>query len=405
MPVGLGKIPKLLPVKGIEVAACCAGISKKKRKDLALIYCRKKVNFAAVFTQNKFCAAPVIIAKKHIQTGNLNGCLINSGNANAGLGKHGEQSALETCRCLASCMNTKTENILPFSTGLIAEPLPVNKITKAIPDLCSQLTENAWNDVADAILTTDTTAKGISRQLTLAEGNITITAIAKGSGMIRPNMATMLAFIATDANINQIMLQNLLDSIVRQSFNCINVDGDTSPNDSCLIIATGESGIRIKSFEDDVGLMLFNTLMEMCVYLAQAIVRDGEGATKFISIYVTAGISEQECREVALTIANSPLVKTAFFASDPNVGRIIAAIGRSMLPDLDMDKISISLNDLIVFEDGQMAKFYTESKGKHIMQNEEIALHISLGRGQASSVIWTCDLSNEYIHINSNYRS
>ncbi|MFT5425839.1 MAG: glutamate N-acetyltransferase/amino-acid N-acetyltransferase [Gammaproteobacteria bacterium] len=406
MAVHLDKISELLPVKGVQVAACSAGIYKTKRKDLALISFSQNSNCAAVFTQNAFCAAPVVIARNHLHQGSPKFCLINSGNANAGLGDIGIEAAMNVCRHLADHAGTNVESILPFSTGVIAEPLPVDKINNAIPTLVDNLREDAWNEIAESILTTDTLAKGISKRLSLPEGEITITGIAKGSGMIRPDMATMLAFIATDAKIKQSLIQGLLNEAVDKSFNCINVDGDTSTNDACFLVSTGESSVaEIKSFDEGSGLLLKNALLEICIYLAQAVVRDGEGATKFISISVTEGISEEECREVALAIANSPLVKTAFFASDPNWGRILAAIGRTTLSDLDIEKISISLDDVKIVESGQRAEAYTEADGQRVMHQEEVTVHISLGRGIAKAIIWTCDLSHEYVRINSEYRS
>jgi len=406
MAVGLRKISELLPVKGVQVAACVAGIYKEKREDLALISFGSNSNCAAVFTQNAFCAAPVIVAKNHLKNGNSKFCLINSGNANAGLGEKGIEAAMDVCRHLADYVGTSIENVLPFSTGVIAEPLPVKKIKNAIPALVDKLREDVWLSVANAILTTDTLAKGISRKLDLPDGEITITGIAKGSGMIRPDMATMLAYIATDADIDVSLLQILLNDVVEDSFSCISVDGDTSTNDACFMVATGESRVaEIKSFDEGSGLLFKNALLEVCVYLAQAIVRDGEGATKFISIDVIDGASKEECREVALTVANSPLVKTAFFASDPNWGRILAAIGRSDLSDLDIERISISLNNVKIVERGQRAETYTETEGQHVMNQEEIIVRIFLGRGSASAVIWTCDLSHEYVRINSEYRS
>jgi len=406
MAVGLNKVSELLPVKGVQVAACSADIYKTKRKDLALISFGQNSNCAAVFTQNAFCAAPVVIARNHLQQETPNFCLINSGNANAGLGDNGIEAAMDVCRHLANHAGTSIESILPFSTGVIAESLPVENIKNAIPILLDNLRVDAWNDVADAILTTDTIAKGISKKLSLPDGEITITGIAKGSGMIRPDMATMLAYIATDANINKSLIQGLLSEVVENTFNCINVDGDTSTNDACFLVATGESSVaEINSFDEGSGLLFKNALLEICIYLAQAIVRDGEGATKFISITVTDGATKEECREVALTIANSPLVKTAFFASDPNWGRILAAIGRTTLSDLEIEKITISLNGVKIVESGRRAEAYTEVEGQRVMNQEEIGVHISLGRGRASSVIWTCDLSHEYVRINSEYRS
>ena len=406
MAVGLSKISKLLPVKGVQVAACTAEIYKIQRDDLALISFGNNSSCAAVFTKNAFSAAPVIVAKNHLKNGNPNYCLINSGNANAGLGEKGIEATMDVCGHLADHTGTPVENILPFSTGVIAEPLPVAKINNSIPTLVDKLREDSWHQVADAILTTDTLAKGVSRKLELPDGEITITGIAKGSGMIRPNMATMLAYIATDADIDETLLQSLLNIVVENSFNCINVDGDTSTNDACFMVATGESDVaKIKNIDEGSGLLFFNALMDICIYLAQAIVRDGEGATKFISIDVIDGASKEECREVALTVANSPLVKTAFFASDPNWGRILAAIGRSDLSDLDVERISISLNDVKTVERGQRAESYTEAEGQRVMDQEEITISISLGRGSSSAIIWTCDLSHDYVRINSEYRT
>ena len=406
MAVGLNKISELLPVKGVQVAACSADIYKINRKDLALFSFSSNSNCTAVFTQNAFCAAPVVIAKDHIENGRSAYCLINSGNANAGLGKQGIEAAMDVCQHLANLADCNVESILPFSTGVIAEPLPVEKINNAIPALLNNLQEDAWLDVADAIITTDTVAKGISKRIKLPHGEITITGIAKGSGMIRPDMATMLAFIATDADISEDLIKSVLIEVVEDSFNCINVDGDTSTNDACFLVATGESGVaEINSFDDGTGLLFRDALLDICIFLAQAIVRDGEGASKFISIAVADGASEAESREVALTVANSPLVKTAFFASDPNWGRILAAIGRTTLPDLDIERISISLNDVKIVESGKRAENYTEAEGHRVMQQEDITISISLGRGNASAVIWTCDLSHEYVRINSEYRS
>jgi len=406
MAVGLKNISGLLPVKGVQIAACSADIYKTKRKDLALISFSSASNCAAVFTQNAFCAAPVVVAKNHIKKDKPVYCLINSGNANAGLGEQGIEAAMDVCQHLANQADSSVESVLPFSTGVIGETFPVDKIKNAIPTLLDKLREDAWLDVADAIITTDTVAKGISKRIKLADGEIIITGIAKGSGMIRPDMATMLAFIATDADIGTSLIQSVLNEVVEQSFSCINVDGDTSTNDACFMVATGESGVaEIKSFNQGSGLLFKNALLEICVYLAQAIVRDGEGASKFITIAVAGGSSEAESREVALTVANSPLVKTAFFASDPNWGRILAAIGRTTLSDLDVEKISISLNDVKIVESGEKAGDYIEAEGQRVMNQEEITVSISLGRGSASAVIWTCDLSYEYIRINSEYRS
>lgn len=394
---------RLLPVDGVRVSACSASLYATDRKDLALISFPPKANCAAVFTGNSFRAAPVTVSQRHLDQGAPSFCLINAGNANAGLGEAGIADALAVCQELADQANVAVECILPFSTGVIGEPLPVSKIKRAIPTLLGNLSDDAWRDVADAILTTDTRSKGISRKLMLADGEITVTGIAKGSGMLRPDMATMLAFIATDANIEKSQLRHFLGAAVTRSFNCIHVDGATSTNDACFIAATGGAGIDVA---DEASKHLFlETLTDVCVYLAQSIVRDGEGATKFISIHVSGGASEQECKKVALAVADSPLVKTAFFASDPNWGRILVAVGQAPLADLDISKISIALGDVQIVEAGRRADTYTEAEGQRVMRQEEITVNIKLNRGNAATVVWTCDLSHEYIRINSEYRS
>lgn len=406
MAVGLKNTPLLLlPIPGITLSACSANIYPTNRKDLALISFVKGTNCAAVFTQNAFAAAPVIISKNHISKSLPQYCLINSGNANAGLGEQGLNDAIDICSYVAEYAHTDLECILPFSTGVIAKSLPVKAIKNVIPELFDTLKEDAWNDVAEAILTTDTVSKGISKKISCQEGEITITAIAKGSGMIRPDMATMLAFIATDADINIDLIQKILHKSVEKSFNCINVDGDTSTNDACFMAATGKSNVKIETLDNETGEKFLSALTDICVCLAQKIVRDGEGATKFITINVTEGNSEIECKTTALTVANSPLVKTAFFASDANWGRILAAVGRSPIANLQIKNVDIKLNDLSVVESGERAKTYTEAAGQLVMSNEEISITISLGRGNASATVWTCDLSKEYVAINAEYRS
>lgn len=405
MAVGLKNTPLLLPVSGVKLSACCANIYKTNRKDLALLSFVKGTNFAAVFTQNAFVAAPVIIAKNHLSKSSPEYCLINSGNANAGLGEQGLNDALDVCSYLAEYAHTNLECILPFSTGVIAQPFPVKKIKNVLPELFDTLKEDAWNNVAEAILTTDTVTKGISKKIFCQEGEITITGIAKGSGMIMPDMATMLAFIATDADININLIQDFFRKSVEKSFNCINVDGDTSTNDACLMAATGNSNVKIHTLDNETGVQFLSALTDICIYLAQTIVRDGEGATKFITINVTEGRSETECKTTALTVANSPLVKTAFFASDANWGRILAAVGRTPILDLQIKDIDIKLNDLSIVESGVRANTYTEAAGQQVMSNEAISIHISLGRGNASATVWTCDLSKEYVTINAEYRS
>ncbi len=406
MMVHPSKIPELLPVQGVRLSACSSGVSKPVRNDLALLAFSEHASQAAAFTNNAFCAAPVIIAKKHLQHGTSKFCLINTGNANAGLGKRGLADAIDVCQCLADHAHTSLESVLPFSTGVIGEPLPVAKIRNAIPKLLETLKEDAWLDVAEAILTTDTRAKGISRKLSLPDGEVTITGIAKGSGMICPNMATMLAFIATNAKIDVTLLQSILKLVVAKSFNCIDVDGETSTNDACFLLATGESHARkIENVDQGAGLLFLNALNDICIHLAQAIVRDGEGATKFISVCVSGGQSEEACREVALSIANSPLVKTAFFASDPNWGRILSAVGQTPNQAINIENVSIALNDVEIVASGERVDTYTEADGQCIMAQDEITISVTIGNTDKKHTIWTCDLSPEYVHINSAYRS
>jgi glutamate N-acetyltransferase/amino-acid N-acetyltransferase len=406
MAVGLKENTELLPIKGLKLAACSAGIYKKKRLDLALIACEEGTTVAAVFTCNAFCAAPVTVAKEHLNTGNPSILLINAGNANAGLGKAGYEAAIETCHYLASLYGCKNEAILPFSTGVIGEKLPVDKICKALPGLLEQLSEENWLNVNRAILTTDTVTKAISRQITIGNKPVTITGIAKGSGMIRPDMATMLAFIGTDAAIDQEIMNEMLADAVNKSFNQISVDGDTSTNDACVLIATGKSGMPlIESIDSEDAVIIGEAVTDICVYLAQAIVRDGEGATKFVTLDIQNGINSEECSKVASAIAHSPLVKTALFASDPNWGRIMAAIGRAGLENLDINKVSVYIGNTCFIEHGERSPEYTESKGRAIFQEEEIFITVDLNRGNKNQKFWTCDFSYEYVKINAEYRT
>ncbi len=406
MAVGLSAISSLLPVNGIRVSACSAGIYKNQRLDLAVITCENGSNSVAVFTRNAFCAAPVIIARDHIQKTPPSYCLINAGNANAGMGMKGYEDAMRICHHLSQLAGCPVEAVLPFSTGVIGQPLPVDNICRVLPGLIDSVSENAWNDVADAIITTDTLPKGISRRVSIANQQITITGVAKGSGMIRPDMATMLAFIATDADIDRQVLNKMLLESVEQSFHRISVDGDTSTNDACVLIATGKSAVPyIDSFDSEFAVQFRKALTEICVYLAQAIVRDGEGATKFVTINIKGGKTEEECRNVAHAIAHSPLIKTALFASDPNWGRILAAIGRAGIVRLDVSKIMISINDVCIVENGSRSARYTETLGKSVMERDEIILYVDLNRGSATTLFWTCDLSYEYVRINAEYRT
>lgn len=406
MAVGLKETQHLLPVSGLTLAACSAGIYKKERPDLALIACAEGSNTAAVFTQNAFCAAPVTIAKEHLAESTPRFLLINAGNANAGLGHEGYAAAMETCLCLSRLSGCRPGAVLPFSTGVIGEPLPVTRICNALPGLYNKLSETAWPEVNRAIMTTDTVTKGISRQIKVGETTITITGIAKGSGMIRPDMATMLAFIGTDANIHQDLTRAILTRAIDRSFNRISVDGDTSTNDACVLIATGKSiAPQIDKLDSPPAVEFIRALTEVCIYLAQSIVRDGEGATKFVTLDLHGGKNSKECRKVAAAIAHSPLIKTALFASDPNWGRILAAVGRSGIKDLDINKINIHVGDVCIVAGGKRSPEYTESRGRAVFNEEEITIRIELGRGDESLQFWTCDFSYDYVKINAEYRS
>ncbi len=406
MAVGLPEKPVLLSVNGVRLAACSAGLYRKERPDLALIACDSGAIASAVFTRNAFCAAPVRVARQHIRKSPIRYCVVNAGNANAGLGERGYDDSMAICRRLSQLAACPMEAILPFSTGVIGEPLPVDKICDALPRLLDALSENAWLEAARAMMTTDTVPKGISRQCRIGGRQITITGIAKGSGMINPDMATMLAFIATDADVDRTVLDHVLCRAIDRSFNRISVDGDTSTNDACTLIATGKSRApRIDSAAGREVGEFYEALEEVCVSLAQAIVRDGEGATKFVTIDVRGGLSQTECRSIATAIAHSPLVKTALFASDPNWGRILAAVGRSGVTDLDVSKVAIAINGVGIVENGGRSPSYTESRGKEALNGEEITLRIDLNRGNESLLFWTCDLSLDYVRINAEYRT
>ncbi|CAB1276911.1 bifunctional glutamate N-acetyltransferase/amino-acid acetyltransferase ArgJ [Candidatus Nitrosacidococcus tergens] len=405
MAVGLSQLSKLIPIKGIELGAIASGIRYQNRLDLVVIKASKESSCAAVFTRNAFCAAPVTLARTHLAQTSPHLLLINSGNANAGTGTQGLVDTKTCCTTLAQLDHTEITQVLPFSTGVIGIPLPVAVIQAGIPKLWNNLSPAGWEVAARGIMTTDTVPKGVSAQCTLQGHTVTITGIAKGSGMIRPDMATMLAFLATDVKIPKSLLQTCLNQAVEESFNRITVDGDTSTNDACVLLATGKKPAVIKSIDSQDFIIFRQTLTQVCQYLAQAIVRDGEGATKFIIIEVVEGATTQECTQVAYTIAHSPLVKTAFFASDPNWGRILAAIGRSDIPNLDVNKVSFYLNDLCVIGQGIIDPEYSEEKGQKVMKAEEITIKVVLGRGKMSSQIWTCDFSYDYVKINAEYRS
>jgi len=405
MPVGLSEPSSLLPVRGVRLAACASGIKPTGDSDMVLLVADQGTQSAAVFTKNAYCAAPVEIAKAHMQQATTNALLINSGNANAGTGKQGEQDALMLCGHVAEGLGISPPQVLPFSTGVISAPLPVSVMQSGIDQLIPMLSEHGWVDAARAIMTTDTVAKGMSAQCTIDGMSVTITGISKGSGMIHPDMATMLAFVATDAAIDPYSLQQLVQSVCDRTFNCISVDGDTSTNDSFVLMATGAASSRLLSPSHPEWNQFVQALEEVVLHLAQAIIRDGEGATKFIEIQVTGGMTVEDCRQVGFTVANSPLVKTAFFAGDPNLGRILAAVGRSKITDLDMQKVSFQIGDLQVLEDGEPSEQYDEQQAVAIMAEEDITIRIDLGLGEESVSVWTTDLSYDYVKINAEYRS
>jgi glutamate N-acetyltransferase/amino-acid N-acetyltransferase len=400
------QLSPLQPIPGIRIGTASAQIKPTRRDDdLTLVELAPTSNCAAVFTRNAFCAAPVILAQRHLQITSPRFWLINAGNANAGTGERGLQDALASCQMVAQLRECLANEVLPFSTGVIGVPLPVDKIQAALPLALANLAANHWNQAATAIMTTDTVPKGISIQRSLAGKTVNITAIAKGAGMIKPDMATMLAFMATDAAVPQAVLQTCLNQAVEVSFNRITVDGDTSTNDACALVATGQGTSTIDSVEHPDFQPFCQAITEVCLYLAQAIIRDGEGATKFITITVEQGASKQECLEVAYAIAHSPLVKTAFFASDANWGRILAAVGRAGLADLNIDAVQIDLNQITIVRQGNLAQDYTEAQGQQVMAQPEIQIRVLLGRGHVQETIFTCDLSHDYVRINAEYRT
>ncbi|ABA59296.1 glutamate N-acetyltransferase [Nitrosococcus oceani ATCC 19707] len=405
MAAGLEHLQELLPVAGVELGTVAAGIRYRDRPDLAIIAVTGGSTCAAVFTRNAFCAAPVIVARRHLAGNSPRFLLINAGNANAGTGIQGIVDAETCCATLAELGGVASTAILPFSTGVIGELLPVSRIQAALPQVWQVCSPTGWSSVARAIMTTDTVPKGTSVHFTCQGHPVTVTGIAKGSGMIRPDMATMLAFLATDAQVPKKVLQRCLARGVAESFNRITVDGDTSTNDACVLLATGQSEVSIATIEDPAFAALQQAVTEVCLSLAQAIVRDGEGATKFITVEVAGGRNIQECEQVAYTIAQSPLVKTACFASDPNWGRILAAIGRSGVPDLEITGVSLYLGEACVIHGGVLHPEYTEEQGRTVMAQDDITLAVELGRGDARVQIWTCDLSFAYVKINAEYRS
>lgn len=392
------------PVAGIRLGTACAGIKKEDHKDLVLIELAGGTQTAAVFTQNAFCAAPVSISKKHLLQSHPKYLLVNTGNANAGTGEQGITDALACCEFVADVTNSTISEVLPFSTGVIGEYLPVDKFPAGIKSAYENLSVDNWENAANGILTTDTVVKAFTCTIKIENKNITISGIAKGSGMIRPDMATMLAYIATDAKIDKDILQSCLLEAVNNSFNRITVDGDTSTNDSAILMATGQSDIELKQNSDDLARFQ-QVLTELCEELAKEMIRDGEGATKLITLSVTGCKSEDEAKDVAYTVAHSPLVKTAFFASDPNWGRILAAVGRAGVIDFDLTKVQVALDDVYIVRNGGKASDYTEERGQAIMDKSDITIHIDLGRGDNEIKIWTCDFSYDYVRINAEYRT
>jgi glutamate N-acetyltransferase/amino-acid N-acetyltransferase len=404
MAVGEDSFPIMHPVRGVELGTACAGIKQNVRDDLLVMKFSEKASCAALFTQNAFCAAPVLVAKEHL-TKAPRYLIVNSGNANAGTGKKGLEDTLKTCDSLASKVNLSAEKILPFSTGVIGENLPVEKLKGAIPEALASLSEEHWGAAAKAIMTTDSRPKGASLQVEIEGQKVTITGISKGSGMIHPNMATMLAFIATDALIERALLQQCLKEAVDVSFNCISVDGDTSTNDSCVLAATGHvNKVEIKE-GTDAKLLFTEALVAVCKKLAEEIIRDGEGATKLMRVVVEDAKSEEEAKQVGMVVAQSPLVKTAFFAGDPNWGRILAAVGRAGVEQLDVDALTIWLNEVCIVRDGCRASDYSESAGQGVMSQDEITIRINLARGDSLQEVLSCDLSYDYVKINAEYRT
>jgi glutamate N-acetyltransferase / amino-acid N-acetyltransferase len=409
MPVNLvpPKPEDLLPVSGVTLGVAEAGVRKAGRKDLMVMCLAEGASVAGVFTQNRFCAAPVILCKEHLAMAKpVRALLVNTGNANAGTGDDGLARARRSCVELAGALGCDSSQILPFSTGVIMEPLPVERIVAALPRALVDCREDNWARAAEAIMTTDTVPKACSRRLSLGGKTVTVTGMAKGAGMIHPDMATLLGFVATDAAVSKTALQRLLAQASARSFNRITVDGDTSTNDSFVLIASGAAGNQVITDEGHADYAaLAAAVIEVAVWLAQAIIRDGEGATKFITVQVEGGKSEEECSKVAYAIAHSPLVKTAFFASDPNLGRLLCAIGYAGVPDLDVARVSLHLDDVLVAKGGGLNPAYSEEQGQRVMQQSEITVRVELGRGLAQTTVWTCDLSHDYVSINADYRS
>lgn len=400
----------LKPVAGIALGHAEACVRKANRKDLLVMKLAPTATVAGVFTQNRFCAAPVQVSKAHLAAAEISGepihaLLINTGNANAGTGEAGLAAANATCEALAELLGCHAAQILPFSTGVILEPLPVDRVIAGLPQAIQNLRSDNWFNAAEAIMTTDTQPKAASRSLLIGGKAVTLSGISKGAGMIKPNMATMLGFLAIDAKVAQPVLERMVRRVADRSFNCITIDGDTSTNDSFILIATGAGELEVNSADSPEYATLEAAVTEISQDLAQMIIRDGEGATKFITVTVEHGKDVEECRKIAYSIAHSPLVKTAFFASDPNLGRILAAIGYAGVDDLDVSKLDLYLDDVLVAKNGGRNPDYQEVDGQRVMQQSEITVRVKLARGDADATIWTCDLSHDYVSINADYRS
>ncbi|MFZ6750977.1 bifunctional glutamate N-acetyltransferase/amino-acid acetyltransferase ArgJ [Undibacterium sp. Ren11W] len=400
----------LKPIAGIRLGFAQAGIKKPNRKDVLVMALAPTATVAGVFTTNRFCAAPVQVCKAHLDAlhmsdGPIRALVVNTGNANAGTGDAGLAAANATCSALAELLDCEPAQILPFSTGVILEPLPVDKLIAGLPAALECLSENNWYAAAEAIMTTDTQPKAASSYVVINGIPVTMTGISKGAGMIKPNMATMLGYLAMDAKVSQSVLEHMVKQAADQSFNCITIDGDTSTNDSFMLIATGASELEITEIDSPEYLALASAVNALSQKLAHMIIRDGEGATKFISIAVEEGRDLEECRKIAYSIAHSPLVKTAFFASDPNLGRILCAIGYAGVTDLDVSKLDMYLDEVLVAKSGGRNPDYREADGQRVMQQSEITIRVKLGRGEANTTVWTCDLSHDYVSINADYRS
>lgn len=409
MPVNLSApvASELKPVPGVQLGVTMAGVRKANRKDVTVITLAPQSVVAGVFTKNRFCAAPVQVCREHLKSGNnIRAIVINTGNANAGTGADGLARARATCHELAALLSVQPEQILPFSTGVIMETLPSERIVAALPAALQAAADDQWGNAAEGIMTTDTLPKACSRQVKIGDAWVTVTGIAKGAGMIRPNMATMLGFVATDANITQSALEQLVKQAADQSFNRITIDGDTSTNDSFVLIASRQAQhAEISDLQSAEGQALVQAVFAVSQQLAHAIVRDGEGATKFITVNIQGGRNEAECQQVAYAIAHSPLVKTAFFASDPNLGRILAAVGYAGIDDLDQGLIDLYLDDVHVVTQGGRNPSYQEADGQRVMKQSEITIRVNLNRGHHQTTVWTCDFSHDYVTINADYRS